>query len=196
MSGRSSYTPPLSCKLSPGLSQSTAVLCSLLPDPPLQLTAVVMLPTHEKEQEPTRKYRRNTTKSVRDARMKKKEEGKKSKSTDTRYLKKAFMKNVEKANYQVSRIQNFVDEPEDFIIFVKDSIHNTTSQPAAATAGKYICYGEGGIMNAFLNEGILYKREHFYLCKDFTVKAEIIPTIPASIPSEEEPVTRTSFQSK
>ena len=71
--------------------------------------------THEKE--PTRKYRQNTQKSVRDARIKKKAKGEKSKSTDTRYLKKAFMKSVEKANYQVSRIHQFIGNSADFFIW-------------------------------------------------------------------------------
>ena len=132
--------------------------------------------THEKE--PTRKYRQNTQKSVRDARIKKKAKGEKSKSTDTRYLKKAFMKSVEKVNYQVSRIHQFIGNSADFFICVKDSIHSKTSKPAAATAGKYICYGEGEIMDTFLNEGISYKKEDFYICEDFTVKSEILPTTP------------------
>ena len=88
------------------------------------------------------------------------------------------MKSVEKANYQVSRIHQFIDTPADFFICVKDSIHNKTSKPAAATAGKYICYGEGEIMDTFLNEGISYKKEDFYICEDFTVKPEILPTTP------------------
>ena len=139
-------------------------------------TAAMEVETHEKE--PTRKYRQNTQKSIRDVRMKKKAKGEKSKSTDTRYLKKAFMKSVEKSNYQVSRIHQFIGNPADFFICVKDSIHSKTSKPAAATAGKYICYGEGEIMDTFLNEGISYKKEDFYICEDFTVKPEILPTTP------------------
>ena len=95
-----------------------------------------------------------------------------STSTNKKFLKKTFIDKVEMVNLNAYRSQVFIGEPSDFIVLIKDSIHKKNSVPAAATAERYICYGEGPILDEFLQNGIKYEKDQVFLCNDFSTKKE------------------------
>jgi len=95
-------------------------------------------------------------------------------------VKKDELKNMDKRNFK----ENFntdktrlekrhlkFDRPQDFLLLVKDSIHEVSG--GSKTAGKYMVYGKGQAMEMFLHGGVSYSRDSFYIHEnniDFTEK--------------------------
>ena len=73
-------------------------------------------------------------------------------------FKEAF--NADKTRLNKRQIQ--FDRDQDFLILVKDNIHEKVPGSAQA-AGKYLVYGKGRAKDMFLNQGLKYTKEGFYM---------------------------------
>jgi hypothetical protein len=71
-------------------------------------------------------------------------------------------------NFCVSEVQPKCNEPMDYIVLIRNSLHKKSAIPPSPMAEKYVCFGKGQIMEDFLSEGITYSEEDIYVCKNTT----------------------------
>ena len=80
----------------------------------------------------------------------------------TNVHKKTFKEAFNADKTRLDKRQIKFDREQDFLILVKDNIHEKVPG-GAQTAGKYLVYGKGRAKDMFLNQGLKYTKEGFYM---------------------------------
>ena len=62
---------------------------------------------------------------------------------------------------RLDKRQPTFNRERNFILIMEDSIHSKHSK--SATGGKLMVFGRGDLMKNFLNEGIIYNADDFYV---------------------------------
>lgn len=111
--------------------------------------------------------KKKTPKEYRTEMPKVKEAGKQATVAEKKLFKEAF--NTDKTRLQ-KRQQKYHKE-QNFLIIMEDNILG----PGAATAGKWMVYGQGKIKERFLSDGIIFDPQKFYMHANHTdFKKEIV----------------------
>ena len=82
------------------------------------------------------------------------------------HQKRNFKENFKTDKTRLEKRQLKLDRPQDFLLLVKDNIHEDGG--GSKTAGKYMVFGKGAAKDMFLNGGIAYSREGFYMHENNT----------------------------
>ena len=82
------------------------------------------------------------------------------------HQKRNFKENFNTDKTRLEKRQLKLDRPQDFLLLVKDNIHEDGG--GSKTAGKYMVCGKGAAKDMFLNGGIAYSREGFYMHENNT----------------------------
>merc|ERR1711879_189553 len=101
------------------------------------------------------------------------EAGEQRKSTNEKTLKKCFKNNLTTIKTKISEIHRKANRRPDFLLIVKDSVHNPQNSQAR-TAGKYIVFTQGKIGHRFKHSKISFDKKTVFLCKNSFDYAEDI----------------------
>ena len=80
----------------------------------------------------------------------------------TNVYKKTFKDAFNADKTRLDKRQIKFDREQDFVILVKDNVHEKVPG-GAQTAAKYLVYGKGSAKDMFLNQGLKYNKEVFYM---------------------------------
>ena len=92
-------------------------------------------------------------------------------SKKTRNINQSFKDRYLTLKFNLSVLQSKVGKSADFVLLVKDNIHNENAVPCSPLAGKTLVCSQGELGKVFFNGGLSYDSDNCYVmanAKDFT----------------------------
>ena len=89
-----------------------------------------------------------------------------SRSNKKNTILRNFVNSLTTIKGKCSEVHEKANVESDFMLIVKDSLHDKKNRNSSRMAQKYICYGAGPAKNLFLKGQLKFKRSEFYMCKN------------------------------
>ena len=111
----------------------------------------------------TDRSKRVKRKTPKESRMEEPKSLLKKENLITKVNRKTFKENFNTDKSRLDKRQPKLGNEQDFLIIVRDNIHQAGMEHSAKSAGKLMVYGKGSVKRDFMGEGIKFNKDEYYV---------------------------------